>query len=359
MKITDLYIYPIKSLAPVSVQRTRLQRDGVEYDRRFMLQKVQPDGKYKNIQIVNFPECALFHQRLDGDAIVVTYHVPSPPIFTPEAPEQHTELRVPLSPKLEGRDFAEVSLSGSPTVAYRMGYPYDQWFTACFGYEVILVYIGDNGREVLAHSPSEHYLYRKQQQQQSQGGWLSSITTHIPGLGKKENNSPDQLSFHDCAPFLVTSNASLRDVSKRLPEGEDMDMRRFRPNIVVDDEEVLAAWDEDYWGELGVRRGLAGREHRIALTANCGRCRSVNVDYDTGRPSEGEPGIMLKKLMVDRRVDDGNKYSPIFGRYAFLTPGQGKEPGGDEDDGVEIAVGDEIYITKRLDYRDSWAWPKF
>ncbi|KAI1430362.1 hypothetical protein F5Y12DRAFT_709378 [Xylaria sp. FL1777] len=377
MKITELYIYPIKSLAPVSVERTRLRHEGVEHDRRFMLLKVQPDGKYRNIQIPYFPECALFHQRLDGDGVVVTYRVPSPPIFTPEAPEQRTALRVPLFPKLEGRDLVDVSLGGSPTVAYRMGYPYDQWFTACFGYEVILVYIGDQGRNVLAHRPSEHYLWRQRQQPQAQGGgWLSSISAHIPGLGsggeRKESGSGgrDQLVFNDCAPFLVTSKASLRDVSRRLPEGEALDMRRFRPNIVVDEDphasgqqQGLAAWEEDYWAELGVTRGATGAEHRLALTANCGRCISVNIDLDKGRPAEGESGIVLKKLMADRRVDEGNKYTPIFGRYAFLAPGQEEEEAsgdGDGDgDGMEIAVGDEIHVTKRLDYRDSWAWPKY
>ncbi|TGJ79291.1 hypothetical protein E0Z10_g9471 [Xylaria hypoxylon] len=363
MKITELYIYPIKSLAPLSVPHTRLRRESVEHDRRFMLLKVQPDGKYKNIQIPNFPECALFHQRIDGDEIVVTYHVPSPPIFTPEVSEQYTALRVPLSPKIEGRDLVDVSICGSHTIAYRMGNPYDRWFTACFGYEVILVYIGDQGRDVLAHRPSEHYLWRQpQQRQQKQGGWFSAISTYIPGLGggdeRKENGS-DQLTFNENAPFLVTSMASLHDVSKRLPEGEEMDMRRFRPNIVVDKDpqapetEELEAWDEDYWAELIVTRST-GEEHRLALTANCGRCISINVDYDTGRPSKGEPGIVLKKLMADRRVDKGNKYAPIFGRYAFLAPGGNL--GGDGD--VEIAVGDEIRVTKRLDYRDTWTWPK-
>ncbi|KAI1179414.1 MOSC domain-containing protein [Nemania sp. FL0916] len=368
MKITEIYIYPIKSLAPLSVPRTRLRREGVEHDRRFMLLKVNADGTYKNIQIVHVPECALFHQRLDGDEIVVTYHVPSPPIFTPEVPEQSTALRVPLSPKLEDRAVVDVSICGSSAPAYRMGDPYDSWFTACFGYEVILVYIGDHSRDVLAHKPGEHYLWR-QHQPRPKGGWLSGISAYIPGGAGTGNVMPDkgsdQLVFNEIAPFLVTSKASLRDVSRRLPEGEDMDMRRFRPNIVVDgnpqdpgeggeEEGSLAAWEEDYWAELCVVRST-GEEHRLALTANCGRCLSINIDYDTGRPSQGEPGIVLKKLMADRRVDEGNKYSPIFGRYGFLAPGGSQGT----NNGVEIAVGDHIHVTKRLDYRDSWAWPKY
>ncbi|GAW24737.1 hypothetical protein ANO14919_143290 [Xylariales sp. No.14919] len=367
MKITKLYIYPIKSLAPLSVPRARLRRESLEHDRRFMLLKVLPDGKYRNIQIPCFPECALFHQRIDGDKIVVTYHVPSPPIFTPEVPEQHTPLRVPLFPKFEGQDLVDVSIMGSPTVAYRMGYPYDQWFTACFGYEVILVYIGDQGRDVLAHRPGDYDFWR-QPQEQPQGGWLSGISSYIPGWkggdGKREKIA-NQLTFNEIAPFLVASNASLRDVSRRLPEGEEMDMRRFRPNIVVDkdpqalEKEELEAWEEDFWAELRVTRST-GEEHRLALTANCARCVSINIDYDKGRPSEGEPGVVLKKLMADRRVDKGNKYSPIFGRYAFLLPGESPgEEDDDDDDGMEIAVGDEIQVTKRFEERDSWVWPKF
>ncbi|KAI0206489.1 MOSC domain-containing protein [Astrocystis sublimbata] len=357
MAPADLYIYPIKSLAPLSVPRARLLRESVENDRRFMLLKVEANGEYKNIQIPYFPECALFHQRLDGDEIEVTYAVPSPPIFTPIVPEQQTALRVPLSPKLEGRDTVDVSIGGSATLAYRMGDPYDGWFTACFGYEVILVFIGDQGRDVLAHEPSKHYLW---QQQQKTSGWLPSIATYLPGLGgwnKKEEDMPEQLTFNEIAPFLVTSRASLRDVSNRLPEGEEMDMRRFRSNIVVDEnsqapgEEELKAWEEDFWGELSVTHSN-GEEHRLALTANCGRCISINIDYDTGRKSVGELGFVLKKLMRDRRVDKGNKWSPIFGRYAFLAPESSQG-----DDGVEIAVGDEVNVTKRLEDRDSWSWP--
>ena len=76
-------------------------------------------------------------------------------------------------------------------------------------------------------------------------------------------------------------------------------------NIVVDGD---VAWDEDFWTELQVHSGdkQAAAAPRLALTANCGRCRSINIDYDTGRVGEGEAGTLLKKLMKDRRVDAGN-----------------------------------------------------
>ncbi|KAI0484732.1 hypothetical protein GGR56DRAFT_39405 [Xylariaceae sp. FL0804] len=444
MKITDLYICPIKSLCPVRVERARLRPGGAEHDRRFMLLKAEAEAdgttdryRYRNMQVVRFPECALFRQAIvagdrDGDvAVVVRYHVPDVPLFPP-VPEQRTELRVPLEPSTAGLDTVTVKLFGSDTRAYRMGPRYDAWFSACFGYEAVLVYIGDQGRDVLAHSPSA-----PPPPQTSPSSWLSSITSLIPGSGllpgqqQQEQEEPredrkgarHQLAFSEAAPFLVTSAASLRDVSARLPDGEAMQMVRFRPNIVVDSssssssstipsppsplseedrererekqrgpgqnreheqeqEQELAAWDEDFWAELSVRPPKEGGDSRdrrrrggllLALTANCGRCASINVDYGAGRPAAGAAGAVLRALMRDRRVDRGNRWSPVFGRYAFLLlplpsgtiddhhddhRGEEEEEKDDDENSFEVAVGDEVTVTRRNPDRDVWAWPK-
>jgi uncharacterized protein YcbX len=360
-------IYPIKSLRPVSVKTTELRSEGLKYDRRFMLLKLEDSGQYKNIQVLHFPECTRFYQEIETDSIVVTYRIPEKPLISPTE-EQRSALRVPLDPDITGLDTVEVKLFGSAATAYRMGGSYDEWFTSCLGYKAMLVYIGDSRRSVLAHSPNN--MPRQSQQKQ---GWLSSIMPYITGSSPQQPDK-DWLTFNEAAPFLLTSAASLRDVNARLPEGQTVDMVRFRPNIVVDDDEnhsggvatdtqegstsainsgssagsTLGAWEEDYWAELRIADTC-----RLALTANCARCISVNIDYDTGRPAEGESGAILKKLMKDRRVDRGNKWSPIFGRYAFLLGA------GDQADRVtSIAVGDEVQVVKRLLDRDSWKWPK-
>ncbi|OTB20030.1 hypothetical protein K445DRAFT_72606 [Daldinia sp. EC12] len=405
MIINLLYIYPIKSLRPALLDRAVLRREGLQYDRRFMLLKADAeagdgnggggdgdgdgDGGYKNMQVYHFPECALFHQALDGDHVVVTYRIPEKPLVVPPPPEQFTALRVPLHPSTMGLETVDVKLFGSAATTYRMGDPYDAWFSACLGYRAILVYIGDNRRSVLAHTP--------QQQRTTPQSWFSHLTSYVPYYGKKEEEekaASSGLVFNEAAPFLVTSKASLRDVSARLPEGQDMDMIKFRPNIVVDEvweedssspsgpedssssssEEdgsanisstKLTAWDEDFWAELQI----GSSSHRLALTANCARCVSINIDYAAGRSASGELGSVLKKLMRDRRVDAGNKWSPIFGRYAFLLPSSSENNsngggGGDKkDDGIgeleaDVAVGDEVKVTRRISERDTWAWPK-
>lgn len=331
---------------------------------------------YGNIQVVRYPQCTLFHQTIEGDDIVVTYHGTSEGGGDDVAND--SALRVPLEPSLEGLATVPVNLFNSPADVYCMGEPYDAWFSARFGYPVILVYIGDSRRPVLAHLPNEKRGPKNDVPAQQQG-WLSTLASYVVGSGQKQADDNRFLTFNEAAPYLVTSRASLRDLNSRLPDGEDADMVVMRPNIVVDDSdptpspgeedrerssERLEAWEEDYWGELKISRSGDGaadgdedNRPQLVLTANCGRCQSLNVDYATGRPAEGERGKVLKKLMADRRVDHGNKYSPIFGRYAFLKPSPGGEGANDDDISLEVAVDDEVVVTSRNKERDFWSWP--
>lgn len=72
----------------------------------------------------------------------------------------------------------------------------------------------------------------------------------------------------------------------------------------------------------------------------------IQTDYATGKPGQGESGNMLKLLQKDRRIDRGAKYSPVFGRYAFLDPAcsSGSEK---NNKNKSISVGDEVRVIKR------------
>lgn len=425
-----------------------------------MLLKVIPGGgdgdttgktSYKPVQVALMNEAALFSQELispttnatttagfanhhhryqEPDTILVRYHAPAAHPGGQSAP-----LLVPLRPDAEllaSRPAVPVSLMGSPGFGHRMGEPYDGWFSACLGYEAHLVYVGDFERDVLAHGPTPSSVPTG-----SSGGgagpsalssWLpSAISSYIPSLFSQtevQQKKKPTLVYNECAPFLVTNKASLRNFSKRFEDegSTGMDMTKFRPNIVVDsasddddddDDEhdtstqspTLQPWEEDYWAELTIHHhqtsNIAVNEAdsaaqqprlpccKIQLTANCGRCTSINVDYATGRPAAGEQGTALKKLMRDRRVDAGEKYTPIFGRYGYLvddglnsgdeehlptTEVTGKDdddvntgqqqPGSDkgattERRGVQICVGDRVVVSRRNEARDVWAWPKY
>ncbi|KAK0646988.1 hypothetical protein B0T16DRAFT_171543 [Cercophora newfieldiana] len=392
MKVTAVYVYPIKALGGISLKGAFVGSQGILFDRRFMICKIQEDNTFKKMQHSSFPHCALFEQTLlphgfDNNpdkctAIQVRYH--PPPASTQDgssAPveEDNETLQVPLHPDMATLSPVTINLHKSETKAYRMGDPYDAWFTSRFGFPVALIYIGDGRRAVLGKS-----LLPPPTTAPTSKGWFSTLTSLVSS-SSQEN---PWITFTDVAPLLITSETSLHNVSDRLSEGTYMDMYKFRPNIVVngDGEDAFA---EDFWGELTFTP--APREHlppedrvsfsstdtaewneekeeahqermrereetrrklawKVLLTGNCGRCTSLNVDYKTGKQAEGELGTVLKKLMVDRRVDKGAKWTPVFGRYGFV---EGLEEGGM----VGVSVGDVVEIVKRNEERSVWDWP--
>ena len=322
---------------------TEVTKRGFPYDRRFILQKVHREdassGKkasYQNMTITYFPGLSLFLQEIrqgkgdnSSDLLVVTYHPPH---------AESKQIEIPLAPNTEDLEMVEVNLHNSPTKAFKMANPYNEWFSSCFGFAVILVYLGPHHRAVLGNlSPNV-----SKQSSTASSSWMSSIASRLPSIvsSDSEEAAEDGITFADVSAYLVVTEESLQDVSSRLPEGEQMNVTKFRPNIVIAG--ASKAWDEDYWAGLSISHSNAEQASEpieLGLTQNCARCVSINVDYDTGEPGKGESGAVLKKLMKDRRIDRGAKWSPIFGRYGFLLPAKsaGKRM---------IAVGDEVEVTK-------------
>lgn len=326
-------MYPIKSLRGISLQHAKLDRQGVQYDRWFTLVRVHDDGHLEPVEVVKYAACALFETEIIDEHVIVRYRIPEEPLFPP-TPEQKTALKIPLHPDVSKSETVEVDLYKSKCHGYRMSESYNSWFSSCFGFKTVLVYIGDARRPVLGTmSP---YV-----QSQQNRGWLSTITSYVNYLTGYGAQDPHALTFTSVAAFLIATEASVNELSGRLAEGVEMDVRKFRPNIVVDGEE---AYDEEFWGEIVIAKGGP----RFVLTGNCGRCLSITVDYDTGRQGTGELGSVWKKMMKDRRVDKGNKWAPIFGRYGFLV-----------DETATIQLGDQVAVTKRLGERCVWDWPRY
>ncbi|KAJ5621236.1 hypothetical protein N7528_006019 [Penicillium herquei] len=401
MKVSKLYIYPIKSLRPTPLTAATICSEGIKYDRRYMLLKVEPgkDGAeptVKNMHIPHFPEMGLFQTAVefpkdndDTGKIMVTYNPPSSQEIDDPRPREIKQLEIPMRirrTQVTAMKEIKVVMHQSSTTGYVMNEEYNNWFSECFGFPVILTYLGQNSREVLGTlAPAKRnnvpwwtlwyealrgirnvpiliplcwifvpilalqYFFNKIPREKLTTphalfgifiivvGWLR--TTHAVFAKMRET----RITFADCASFLVISQTSVDNVSARFEsETEEVDHTKFRPNIVVSDAEL--PFEEDFWTELKV----GSKGFRLLLTGNCVRCQSLNVDYQTGKMGDGESGAVLKKLMKDRRVDRGAKFSPVFGRYGFLhwTHREGM-----------IHVGDEIEVVARTKERTITDWP--
>jgi uncharacterized protein YcbX len=294
-----------------------------------MLLQVTPDG-LTNMVVSNYPIMTRFLTSIDYDGkgngtITVTFNAPDR--------KDHAEtLRIPLVPNIEKLDPLTSNMYNSPVESFKMPDDYSKWFSQCFGYEVVFIYLGDNRRNVGFQDMAPA----------NSASWVSTIAKSMPLL-THFLPTEHQISFADCAPYLITSTTSLANVSERLPEGQDMDMTKFRPNIVIEGADL--AWEEDYWRKIKIGSS------KMDLLHNCVRCKSINIDYATGKPGANESGEVLKKMQKDRRVDKGAKWSPVFGRYSFWGEGNAKKL---------LRVGDAVRVVEANRERTVWCmWKSF
>ncbi len=239
LRLTDLYIYPIKSLGGIRLQRAELTDRGLRHDRRFML--VDETGRFQSQR--EFPEMALLAVALTDSGLHVSHRTrPLEPLGLPHSVTQSLNHAI------------SVTVWGDALEAVFVSAEADDWFSHALGRPLRLVYMPD-----ATHRPVEpdYALY--------------------PG---------DQTSLSDGYPYLLIGQASLDDLNTYLDQ--PVPMNRFRPNLVFTG---APAYDEDRWTEFRV-----GDTHFFAVKP-CARCNIPGIDQATAQRS---PEV-LRALNAHRR----------------------------------------------------------
>ena len=259
IRVTDLFIYPVKSLAGISLQASALDDMGLQYDRRWML--VSPDGLFLTQR--KFPQMALINTQLEAGHLVLTKDGCDPHIV-PEVTASNDTMQVRI-----WHDTLQVPLVSKES---------DAWLSDALGTQCHLVYIPDD-----------------------------VIRQCDPDFARQG----DHTGFADGFPILVISQASLDDLNGRLEN--PLEMRRFRPNIVVTGCDPFA---EDHWKKFTVgsvpMRGVK----------RCSRCILTTVDPEKGERSGKEP---LETLSTYRQ--EGNN---VYFGMNVIHENQGRLQVGDE-----------------------------
>lgn len=240
-RVSGLFIYPVKSCRGHAVASATVDAWGFQDDRRYMVVSAA-DGKFLTQR--SHPMMALIETGLSATALT-----------------------------LASPNHGSVSISRSPLPAHR-SLPVTVWNDT--------VQAEDCGDEA--------------------AGWLSNFLGQPLRLARmgadfsrpvkpKRARPGDQVSFADGAPFLLTTEASLRDLNDRIVArgGEAVPMDRFRPNIVLAD---CAPWAEDTLG----RFRLGDVEFRNGWP--CGRCIVTTTDQQTGARGK-EPLATLASFRRD------------------------------------------------------------
>ncbi|HKK75201.1 MAG TPA: MOSC N-terminal beta barrel domain-containing protein [Saprospiraceae bacterium] len=244
IQLTDIKIYPIKSLAGISVASASVEPKGLALDRRWML--VDNQGRFLSQR--KDPQMALLH---------LEWHTAAQEILRiSHRKKTLPPLLLPLEIKLS-EERIKVSIWDDELMAIPLGQGYDEWFSRALDRNCRLVYMPSSDRRPVD-----------------------------PDYAQAE----DSVSFADGFPYLLANHASLQDLNERLRTPITMD--RFRANLIIEGTE---AWAEDSWTSFKIGEVV------FRSLKPCARCVLITVDPATGEKSP-EP---LKTLSRFRK--SGNK----------------------------------------------------
>jgi uncharacterized protein len=236
MNLSEINIYPVKSLTGVSVKSAKIDSYGLQYDRKWML--IDKDNKFLSQR--SFPKMALLKTALTYNNLVISSN---------QIPVEN--LNIPLDPTTH-EEMIKVSIWDDNVDAWRLSSEYDQWFTSALQTNCRLVY-------------------------------LPSASQRLVNTRYAKNE--EIVGFADGFPFMLIGEGSLNDLNNRL--STPVPMARFRPNLVV---QGSSPFSEDHWHIINIGKS------RFEVVKPCSRCTVTTIDLETAIPGK-EP---LKTLAAYR-----------------------------------------------------------
>lgn len=222
LKINELYIYPIKSLAGIAVNKARITEKGFEHDRRWLL--VDMDNRFLTQR--EYPQMALLDQSIENNELRITHKI------------NNKSISIPVNSSTAA-DRIMVTIWDDTCIAEFVSDEADSWFTEMLGINCRLVYMPDDCKRIV----DQRYAPE------------NSVT-----------------SFSDAYPFLIIGQASLDDLNSRLVES--LPMNRFRPNIVFTGGEPF---EEDQYGHFTIG------DINFYGVKLCARCIVTTIDQETAK----------------------------------------------------------------------------
>lgn len=220
MKVSALYVYPVKSLGGIALETSEVEERGLKYDRRWMLVNEKNELVTQRTHV----KMSLLKVAIQDDGLLVSHL------------ESGAKFLIPFEPQTAER--LTVTVWDDTLEALRVSDEADAWFSE---------QIGDNCR--LVFQPDDSFR----------------LTDERYAITGKEH-----VSMADGYPILIISEASLADLNSRLEA--PVEMVRFRPNIVVKDCEAFA---ED---EL---KGITVNGVKLYGVKPCARCVMTTIKPGT------------------------------------------------------------------------------
>jgi uncharacterized protein YcbX len=219
LRVSQLFIYPIKSLGGIALDTAQLTDRGLQHDRRWML----IDEHNRFLSQREHAQMALFKIELETDGLKVTYTTDG------------SHINIPFKPLKQ--DLLDVTIWDDTCTGQLVSDVVDAWFTVKLGIPARMVYMPDE-------------THRATDPRYTTQGTIAS--------------------FADAYPALLIGQASLDDLNNRL--AEPLPMNRFRPNIVFEGGEP---YSEDLMDHIQIN-GID--MYGVKL---CARCIMTTIDQQT------------------------------------------------------------------------------
>ena len=244
-QITDLYIYPVKSLKGIALKEAQTAQRGLEFDREWMI----TDQDYNFISQREIELMTTIETDIDSDSLILTSN------------NQKT-LKIPLDSSSSKKVRAVVW--DDLCDAFDEGDDASRWLT-----EVLGTFRGSALRLVRFDQKGERSVPKK----------------YLHGVHAES-------AFSDQFPYLITSWESLSRLNTGLSENDsfEVSMNRFRPNIVLKGLPNV---------EMMTSSNLVCEKsgYQFGLRKPCKRCKITTIDQETGAiENPKEPLATLVKL---------------------------------------------------------------
>lgn len=247
LRVSELWMYPVKSLGGIAVPQAKVLAKGFEYDRRWML--IDERNQFITQRVLH--QLALFKLSFHQHGFML--HHAGHEMLLPL--HEHTSEPITATIWDDAVEALEVSAAHSA------------WFSAQVGLSCKLVYFPE------AHTRKVDATYA-----------LNS----------------DEVSLADGYPILLVGQSSLDDLNSRLQT--PVPMNRFRPNIVI---EGGKAFDEDCWQRFTIG------DAAFAGVKPCARCVLTTVNQETGEQGVEPLATLSKYRKTGNKVLFGQNVLPL------------------------------------------------
>ena len=240
LKLSEIFIYPIKSLGGISVDSATVEPRGLKYDRRFLL--VDENRMFMTQR--DFPQMALLKLSFTKIGFNVIHT------------RDHSQITIPFESK--STEIIKVRIWDDFCNSVRVNKDLDTWFSNALNIKCSLVYMPDDARRYV----EKNYIDEE----------------HI-------------VSFADAYPYLIIGQSSLDDLNERLVLPLPMD--RFRTNFVFTGGKP---YEEDNWKDFKIG------ELSFKAVKPCARCAITTTNQDTGERSSEPLKTLSKYRNVNNKV---------------------------------------------------------